>query len=156
MTDFYNPATLNGPQAVPREAGQLTLIPSRFNFATASYRPAAIVATDRILIGIVPAGCKLVEHLCRIAIPALDSNGSPTGDYSVGTAAAAASLAAAGAAETARTLTVANILVPGNIGSREVDTPIYATFTNNIATVPSTGTIVADLVVRAYDTSIDG
>lgn len=153
--DFSNPATVQGPQANPREAGQLTLIPSRFDFSKA-YRPPAVVATDRILIGIVPAGCKLVEHLSRIAIPALDSNGVPTGDYSVGTAATPAALAAAAAAETPRTLTVANILVPGNIGSRAVDTPIYAVFTSNVATVPAAGVIVADLVVRAFDSSIDG
>lgn len=155
MADFSNPATVQGPQANPRIAGQPTIVSSRFDFSKA-YRPAAIVATDRILIGIVPAGCKLVEHLSRIAIPALDSNGSPTGDYSVGVEGAAASLAIAAAAETARTLTVANILVPGNIGSREMDTPIYATFTSNVATVPSVGVIVADLVVRPFDSAVDG
>lgn len=155
MTDFTNPAITQGPQPIPREAGHITLISTRFDFSK-SYRPGAIVATDRIQIGVVPAGCKLVEHLCRIAIPALDSNGAPTGDYSVGVQGAAASLAAAAAAETPRTLTVANILVPGNIGSDEVDTPIYVAFTSNVATVPSTGVIVADLAVRPYDSTIDG
>jgi hypothetical protein len=155
MPDFTNPAIAQGPHPIPREAGKVTLISNRFDFSK-SYRPTTIVAGDRIQIGVVPAGCKLVEHLSRVAIPSLDSAGSPTGDYSVGVQGAPASLAAAAAAETPRTLTVANILVPGNIGSDEVDTPIYAVFTNNVATVPSTGVIVADLAVRPYDSNIDG
>lgn len=155
MPDFTNPAITQGPQPIPRESGQITLIPTRFDFSK-SYRPATIASGDRIQIGVVPAGCKLVEQLSRIAIPSLDSNGAPTGDYSVGVQGAAASLAAAAAAETARTLTVANILVPGNIGSDEVDTPIYVVFTNNVATVPSTGVIACDLAVRPYDSTIDG
>jgi hypothetical protein len=155
MAAHANPATLQGPQPVPREAGQVSIISSKFDFAVASYRPASIAADDTILIGIVPAGCKLIPHLSRIAIPALDSGGSPTGDYSVGTAASAANLAASGASETARTLTVANIL-NASIGSRETATPIYATIINPSQTVPTTGAIVADLAVRPYDTTIDG
>lgn len=152
MPDFANPATAQGPQSIPRIAGQPTIIPSRFDFAVASYRPAALAANDRVLIGIVPAGCRLVPHLSRIALPALSTG---TGNYSVGTGAAPANLAAAAASNAARVLSGENIL-QASVGSREVDTPIYAVITVASQAVPTTGAIVADLVVRPWDTAIDG
>lgn len=152
MADIYNPAVLQGPQVTPSVAGVTVCNRSRFDFAVASYRPAAITTADRILIGIVPAGTVLVNHLSRISLPQLSTG---TGNYSVGTAASGASLAAAAASNAARVLSGETIL-QATIGSREVDTPIYAFPTVNSQAVPTTGAIVADLVVRAYDTAIDG
>ncbi len=152
MPDFNNPATVQGPQPTPYNNGQPCVISSRFDFAVAAYRPAALAANDRILIGIVPAGCKLVNHLSRVSLPALSTG---TGNYSVGITGAAANLAAAAVSNTARVLSGETIL-QGSVGSREVDTPIYAVITVASQAVPVTGAIVADLVVRPYDTTIDG
>lgn len=144
------------PIPVPREAGAVFIANSKFDFAVAAQRPASIGIGDMVQVGVVPAGCVLVQHLSRISLPSLDSAGSPTGDYSIGTALVPAALKAAAPAETAVVHTGEDLLAATVIGSRDVDTPVYAVFTTAVATVPTTGAIVANLAIRAFDGGFDG
>lgn len=144
------------PLPVPREAGAVSIVNSKFDFSIAAQRPATLVSTDKVQIGVVPAGCVMVQHLSRIVTPAFDTNGAPTGDFSIGTADAPTALKAAGAAETPLVLTGEDLLASTVIGARDVDTPIYAVFTANVATVTTTGVIVANLAIRPFDGGFDG
>lgn len=139
-------------------AGVPTLNPFVFDFA-ASYAPATFtsVTSDRIQIGEVPAGEVLVPHLCRISIPQLDSNGAPTGDYSIGTADDPDALKGSAASETAVVLTGEDLLVQATpVGARDVPTPIYIHALAAHATVAVTGKVKFDQVTRPYDVTIDG
>jgi len=140
------------------DAGQLTLNHFEFDLA-ASYRPTSFAATtsDRIQIGEVPAGEVLVPHLCRIAVPVLDTHNSPTGDYSIGTADDADALKGTAASETAVVLSGEDLLVqPDGVGSRDQPTPIYLHALGAHATLAATGKVVFDQVSRPFDATIDG
>lgn len=155
MATYKNPAVLQG-KAVPQQAGELVL-PARevFDFANTAYKPAAIVNTDKIQIGVIPAGCKLVPHLASIQIPIIDTNGAPTGQASIGTATTPAALKAAAAVSGAAQRLTGEDLLPADIGAKDVDVPVYLTFTANVATLQTVGKILADLPVRSYDSSVD-
>jgi hypothetical protein len=152
MTTSKNP-NVDGPQATPCEAGGLKFNRHVFDFA-ASYAPAAVVTGALIQIGVVPAGNKLVPHLSRIAIPALDTNGAPTGDYTVGSADDPDALKAAAAAETAVVLSGEDFtVVTSELGALAEDVPVYITATGDFATVAATGKVFADLVIRPFDSN---
>jgi len=153
MATFKNPAVLQG-KAVPAQAGGLCLNREVFDFAATAYRPAAIANADRIQIGVVPAGCKLVSHLSQIRLPVIDTNGTATGQASIGTNGAPAALKAAGAVNTAQILSGED-LTAADIGAKEVDVPIYLVFTAAVATAQVAGKAIADLVVRPYDSNVD-
>ena len=154
MTTHTNPKQSEAP--IANTAGVLLIWPFVFDLADASIRPAAIAQNDLIQIGEIPAGHTLVPVLSRFAIPQIDSNVSPTGDYSIGTAASAAALKGSAASETAAALFGEDILIPATaIGSPTDPTPIYIKAINASATVPSTGKIVAELVYRAWDSALD-
>jgi len=155
MATYKNPAALAG-KAIPTEAGQVKINRDVFDFANPATRPATFVTNDLLLIGIVPAGCKLVPHLTRISMPALDSNGAPTGDYEIGTATDSDALKATAPSETAVVLSGEDfVLATADIGAKFVDVPIYAKALANSATVPVTGKVIADLVIRPYDSAVD-
>lgn len=155
-TNYTNPAAERS-MANSDSAGQLVVNPFKFDVANTAYKPASLGIGDAIQIGIVPAGCVLLPHLSLVRIPALDTNGSPTGSASIGTAASAANLKATTAVSAAQTLSGEDfLLVNGPIGSKTVDTPILLTFTAAVATLQTTGTIYADLAIRAWDANIDG
>lgn len=132
--------------------------------AAAGYRPPSLVNTDDIVLYEVPAGQVLVPHLCRFAIPVIDSNGAPTGQASLGhivqtptPIAATASLRAAAAVNAARIDSAEDLLQPtAPIGHPEFPTLVVLRFTANVATVAPTGQIIADVVTRAYRRDIDG
>ncbi|WP_202841965.1 hypothetical protein [Luteimonas saliphila] len=157
MTEYANPGVSKNVRA-SEDAGQLTYNRFTFDFA-ASYAPATFTnaSSDRIQVGEVPAGEVLVPHLCRMDIPELDTAGSPTGDYSLGIAGAAASLRASAASETPVVLTGEDFLVPATpIGARDVPTPIYLSAVAAHATIAATGVLVFEQVTRPYDVTIDG
>lgn len=155
-TTYTNPAAERSMSNTDR-AGTIVVNPFAFDVANAAYKPASLGIGDKIQIGIVPAGCVLLPHLSLVRIPALDTNGSPTGSASIGTAASAANLKATAVVTSAQTLSGEDFLLSnGPIGSKTVDTPIYLTFTIAVATLQTTGTIYADLACRAWDTTIDG
>lgn len=140
------------------DAGQLTYNRFVFDFA-ASYRPPTFTnaSSDKIQIGEVPAGEVLVPHLCRIEIPAIDTHGSPTGDYSIGTADDPDALKGTAASETAVVLTGEDILVQASgVGDRDEPTPIYLVALGAHATVAPTGKVVFEQITRPYDATIDG
>lgn len=154
MTTYANPAAERS-LANTDSAGVLVCNPSKFVLG-ASYAPTDINNGDLIQIGIVPAGCKLVPHLCRISVPQLDSNGAPTGDYSIGSATTAGALKGTAASETAVVLSGEDFVADtSELGARNVDVPVYIKALADSATTPTTGTIEADLVIRAYDATID-
>lgn len=131
----------------------------RFKFdLSASYASGAATDETLILLGYVPADCVMVRHLSRFEIPQLDSNGAPTGDFEIGTAADPDALVASAAAETAVVYFGEDIrtdTATGVIGSKTEDTPIYLRVVNAIATL-GTGTIVSDIAFRAWNTDVDG
>lgn len=156
MPTYKNPTNAR-IVATPEGATDLAVNPQVFDFANTAYRPSSLVNTDKIEVGVVPAGYVLVEHLSAIRIPQIDSNGTPTGQASIGTAAVPAALRAAGVVNAALTLTGEDFtLTNGPIGSRTADTPIYLTFTANVATTVTTGKIRADLAIRPWNAAIDG
>ncbi len=156
MATYANPAAERSLSNTDR-AGTVVVNPFAFDVANTAYKPASLVSTDKVQIGIVPAGCVLLPHLSLVRIPILDTNGAPTGSASIGTAASAAALKATAAVNAAQTLSGEDfLLTSGPIGSKTVDTPIYLTFTASVATLQTAGTIYADLAIRAWDTTIDG
>lgn len=130
----------------------------RFEFdLSAGYASGAGTDETLILIGYVPTDCVMVRHLSRAEIPQLDSNGAPTGDYEIGTAADPDALKASAAAETAVVLSGEDWRTDtdtGVIGSQTEETPIYIRISNGIATL-GTGTIVFDLAYRAFNSRTD-
>lgn len=155
MTDFKNPATLQG-KAIPTEAGDLKINREVFDFANTTYRPAALTTADRIQVGTVPAGCKLVPHLSRLSAPTIDSNGAPTGDYTIGSNGDPDALKGSAPSETAVVLSGEDfLLATADLGAKYVDVPIYVVPIANSATVPVTGKFIGDWVIRPYDSAVD-
>ena len=155
MATYRNPAVL-AAKAVGTEAGDLVLNREVFDFANTGYKAASIANNDLIQIGVVPAGNKLVPHLCLLQIPILDTNGSPTGDYTLGSANDPDALKGSAAAETAVNLSGEDfILGTADLGAQYDDVPIYLKAVNNFATLQVTGKIVFDVVTRPYDPGVD-
>jgi hypothetical protein len=155
MATHKNPANANRDLSVLAQ-GQLGF--DRFTFdLEASYAAGCEAADSLIEVGFVPPDCKLVEHLSRIYIPELDTNGSATGDHSLGTAASAAALLASTDSSTASTVYFGEDLLrqTASIGAHAEPTPIYIKVINIIATL-GTGVIVFEPVFRAWNPAIDG
>lgn len=117
--------------------------------------PAALANGDLLQIGVVPAGSKLVPRLCTLQIPKLDTNVSATGQGKVGTAAVADALVVAASLGAAITDLQTNFK-DVEIGSATDDTPIYLTLSAALATQATTGKIVFDVALRAWDSEVDG
>jgi hypothetical protein len=131
--------------------------------AAAGYRPPSLVNTDDIVLFTVPAGCVLIPHLTRIAFPVIDSNGTPTGQASIGhvvqdAAAVPASLRAAQSVGTAVRVDSGEDFLQPNvpIGHPTLPTNVILRLTANVATLAASGQIVSDYFVRAYRSDIDG
>ena len=138
------------------DAGQLTLNNQVFDFAKDGPATFTSVTTDKIHFATIPAGEVLVQHLSSISLPAIDTHGTPTGDYSIGTADDEDALKGTAASETAVVLTGEDILVSGVIGSPNAPVLLYIHALAAHATVSTTGKIVSNLVTRPYDATIDG
>ena len=128
-----------------------------YSITPAAGGDASLSVADKIQIGVVPAGEKLVPQLCLLKIPALDTDGSPTGDYQVGTATDPDALKGSAASETAVNLFGEDWILTGtaDIGSKDEDVPIYITIINASATRAPTGLIVFEQVTRAFDDAND-
>ena len=153
-------ATLKNPANTGRDLSLLAqgvVGYDKYTFSlAASYASGAATDETLILIGYVPADCVLIPHLTRLDIPQLDSNGAPTGDYEVGTAADPDALKASAAAETAVVLFGEDFRQDtGPIGSKTEATPIYIRVSNVIATL-GTGTITFEPAYRAWRQLLDG
>ncbi|MDN5925036.1 MAG: hypothetical protein L0H70_08565 [Xanthomonadales bacterium] len=112
--------------------------------------PTSIADGDLVQIGVVPANCVLVPHLCNIAVPILDTNGTATLKFTVGTAADTDVLVSSEKDAKAAVTLKPGDLLPATVGDPENDTPIYLVATAAAATLATSGTITADLAVRAY------
>lgn len=155
MANTYNPAVKQGV-AVPVSAGDIVMNRFIYDFAQTSYADADINDTDTITIGVVPAGCKLVPHLSRISIPILDTNGAPTGDYSLGTATDPDALKGSAAAETAVVLSGEDFTVlTSELGAKASDVEVILTAIGNVATTTAVGKIYVELAIRPYDSRLD-
>jgi hypothetical protein len=145
-TNYAAPAvnTVNSSE----DAGQLTFNAFDFDFAK-SYAPAALGAGDKIQIGVVPAGEKLVPQLCRLDMLKIDT-GTPTGDYSIGTEDAPTALKGSTASETSAAVLFGEdwSLATGAVGSADEPTPIYIVIINASDAVPTTGVIRFEQVSR--------
>lgn len=122
-----------------------------------SFIPAALLLGDSIQIGVVPAGCKLVAHLCAIQVPIIDTSATPTAKYKIGSVAVPDALAAEkipGAAVSVVATVDFKIGALG-FGSATDDTPVYLTLSAAAATPSLVGKIVADLAFRAWDSKFD-
>lgn len=151
-------STHDNPKLTPRvtPAGSGTLyIDRQVTDLADSVQTPALANGDLLQIGMVPAGTKLVPHLCRLAVPKLDTNGAPTGKFKIGTAATADALVAEANASAAVTDLQTNFKAV-EIGSATKDTPIYLTLSAALATQATSGEIVFDVALRAWDTAIDG
>ena len=158
MPTYSNPS-LAPLTPIPSSVGPVIHDRRTFDLAAAAgYRPASLVNGDDIVLFTVPAGCVLVPHLCRIAFPVIDSNGSPTGQASIGTTTTPAALRAAASVGTAvRVDSGEDFLQPSApIGSPTEPVNVVLRFTANVATLATTGQIVCDYFVRAYRTDVDG
>lgn len=155
MSTYKNPAVDQG-QAVPCDAGVVVLNRFEFDLSNTSYAPTDINNGDLIQIGVVPANCKLIPHLSRVSIPALDSNGSPTGDYTVGSTVDADALKGSAASETAVVLSGEDFtVITSDLGTKASDVKVYIAAVADSATTPATGLIVAELAIRAYRSDTD-
>lgn len=155
MATYTNPAAERS-MANTDSAGVLVVNPFKFDFANTAYAPATVPINTLIQIGIVPAGCKLVPHLCRISVPILDANGVPTGDYTIGSATDPDALKGSAASETAVVLSGEDFIADtSQLGSRTVDVPVYIKAIAASATAPVVGVIEADLAIRAFDATVD-
>ncbi|WP_449426025.1 hypothetical protein [Rhodanobacter lindaniclasticus] len=103
----------------------------------------------------MPAGCVLVPQLSCFQIPKVDSSGSATGKYKLGTASSITAIAAEQNGNAAVSLFGEDLALTGVVGSPTDDTPIYLTASAAVATVSATGTLVADLVLRAWRDDTD-
>lgn len=155
MADYSNPNINDVLPNVPA-VGALAFNRSTFDFADADYAPAALNVSDRIQIGVVPAGQVLVPHLTRASIPILET-GVVASDYTIGTTAVPAALKGSADSGVAAELFGEDWLVPAAvIGHPTEDTPIYITFiTANLAGVQTAGKIVFEPVTRAYRDDLD-
>lgn len=155
MTTRNNAKLVSG--VTPDENGDLLLDRQITNLADRSFIPAALANGDNIQIGVVPAGCKLVAHLSTIQVPALDTNGTPTVKYKIGSVATVAALAAEKTPGAAASIVATTDFIAGaaGFGSPTDDTPIYLTLSAAIATQAATGKIIADWVFRNWDPSVD-
>lgn len=154
MATTYNPAVRQA-KPVPTSAGALKVLREIYTLGS-SYASTDINNNDLIQVGVVPAGCKLVPHLSSISIPAIDSNGAPTGDYMLGTATDADALKGSAASETAVILSGEDFdQVNGVIGSKTADVPIYVKAVADSATTPTTGSFIANWVIRPFEAGID-
>ena len=164
MPTYRNPslATLT---PIPSAAGPLIHDRRVFDLAaTAGHRPPSLIIGDDIVLYEVPANQVLVPHLCRFALPIIDSNGAPTGSASLGhivqtptPIVVPASLRATALVNAARIDSAEDLLQPtAPIGNSEVPTLLILRFTAAVATIAPTGQIIADIVTRAYRRDIDG
>lgn len=140
--------------ATPDGAGELAFEKFVFDLANTGHLPAAagFAANDLIQIGLVPAGHKLVPTLCRLDMIAIDTDGSPTGDWSVGDSTTPAALKASTASEAAAATYSGEdwALATAEVGAHYVDTPIYIKIINASATTPHTGKIVFYQAIRPW------
>lgn len=121
------------------------------DLADRSFIPAGLASGDNIQIGVVPAGCVLVQQLSCIQVPVLDTSGAPTVKYKIGSTAVAAALAAEKTPGAAVSQVKPSDFVIGPVfGSPTDDTPIYLNLSAAIATQATSGLIVADLVLRNW------
>lgn len=150
MSTYNNPKLLS--RVTPTANGALYIDRQVTDISDPAAFPAALANADLVQIGVVPAGTKLVPHLCRLSLPDLDTGS--TGNASVGTAASGASLIAAGSIQAAAVKSQSDFKAV-EIGSPTDDTPLYLAATA-ASTTPATGQIVFDLALRAWDTAIDG
>lgn len=155
MTTRNNAKLVAG--ATPQAHGALYIDRQITDLADRSFIPSNLANGDNIQIGVVPAGCKLVAHACAIQVPILDTSGSPTVKYKIGSVATVAALAAEKTPGAA-----ASIVAPADFaigatgwGSPTDDTPIYLNLSAAIATQALTGKIVFDVALRAWDSKTD-
>lgn len=164
MPTYRNPS-LSQLTPIPSAVGVLIHDRRTFDLAAgAGYRPPSLVNGDDIVLYEIPAGQVLVPHLCRFSLPQIDSNGTPTGQASIGhiintptPTAVPASLRAAAAVSAARIDSAEDLLQPAApIGHPTSPTLLVLRLTANVATLATTGQIIADVVTRAYRSDIDG
>lgn len=139
------------PRITPMASGAVYIDRQKTDLATAP----ALSDGDSLQIGIVPAGCKLLPRKCSLWLPQLDTNGSATGKYKIGTATTADSITDEANASAAVDDEQPNFK-DAEIGSPDVDTPLYITLSAALATQATSGSIVFDLAMRAYDSGVDG
>jgi hypothetical protein len=157
MTTFIN-SKLRA-RATPDGAGELYIDRQVTNLdAIVTSAPAS---GDNIQIGIVPAGCKLVPHLCLLQVPVLDTNAASTVKYKIGTVASVAALAAEVTPGNNATSSIASasfLVGAAGFGSPTDDVPIYLTLSAAVATQPAAGArgkVLFDVALRAWDSVID-
>lgn len=138
----------------PFASGALYLDIQSTNLSNATYWPAGLAIGDTVQIGVIPAGMVLVPQLSSLVLPKLDSNASPTGRVSIGTANQAAALLASTAVGTAASLFGAQLL-QASIGSPDTDIPVLLTVTAAFATEVATGKIAFEPVLRAWRDDVD-
>lgn len=125
-----------------------------YNLA-ADYHSSDINLADKIQIGIIPAGCRMIPQLSQATIPAIEG-GTPASDYTIGTAGDPDALAGTGASETARNLFGEDWTLTNTVGHPSQPTPIYITITTaDMDTEVVSGSIVTNLAFRAWDDSTD-
>jgi len=142
--------------ATPEGAGEIALQKLFYDFADPAYS-GDVNLGDKLQIGLVPRGHKLVPHLCRLDMLAIDS-GSPTSDYTIGDDTTTNALKTSTAGETAAATLFGEdfALATAEIGSNLVDTPIYIYVTTaDSATPPTTGKINFWQVIRPFDSNFD-
>lgn len=139
------------PRITPMASGAVYIDRQKTDLSTAP----ALSNGDSLQIGIVPAGCKLLPRKCSLWLPQLDTNGAATGKYKIGTALTTDSLVAESSASAAVDDEQPNFK-DIEIGSPDVDTPLYITLSAALATQANAGFIVFDVAMRAYDSGVDG
>jgi hypothetical protein len=137
-------------------AGALYVDRQITDIADRSFIPANLASGDNIQIGVVPAGCVLVQQLSTIQVPVLDTSGAPTVKYKIGSVATVGALAAEKTPGAVVSKVATTDFIVGPVfGSPTDDTPIYLNLSAAIAAQATTGKIVADWALRAWDSQVD-
>lgn len=154
MATHKNPADENRGLSV---LAQGVLAYDRYTFdLEATYAIGADANESILILGYVPTDCVLVEHLSRLFVPQIDSDGVPTGDWEVGTLSDTDALISSTAAETTDTVFFGEDFTRQTtpIGSETEPVAIVMRMSSAIATL-GTGVIVFEPCFRARNPIID-
>jgi len=157
---YLNPKMRAG--ITPEAAGAVYLDRQITNLNDPAEVPAALAVGDQLQIGVIPAGATLIPELSTLHFPIFDTNGTPTGAATIGTAAGTSQLAGAqtlsGTAKSLRGSALGYSALPGTepaLGSPDTDIPLFLTFTGAVATLAQVGQVVLDLALRAFNPNLD-
>lgn len=154
MATFKNPANDRPGLSV---LAQGVVAHEKFEFdLAAGYADGHSALNSEIVLGYVPADCKLIPHLCRITFPKMD--GADTARIKIGyTDGAEDGLVAqlSGLNAASKDVVGGTFKASADVGSTKEPVAIIAKMSTAAATAQTTGKIVVELAYRAFNPFTD-